>query len=81
VEVPTVKGQELLGGPQMIQLSLDGKRIFVTNSLFSSWDKQFYPDMVYLLSSYSQMYLHFLVKRQTRAPICCKSMWIPRRVA
>ena len=33
----------------MIQLSLDGKRIFVTNSLFSSWDKQFYPDMVCLL--------------------------------
>jgi len=33
------------GGPQMIQLSLDGKRLYVTNSLFSSWDDQFYPDM------------------------------------
>jgi hypothetical protein len=27
----------------MIQLSLDGKRLYVTNSLFSSWDDQFYP--------------------------------------
>ena len=29
----------------MLQLSLDGKRLYVTNSLFSSWDNQFYPDM------------------------------------
>jgi len=29
----------------MIQLSLDGKRLYVTNSLYSAWDKQFYPDM------------------------------------
>jgi selenium-binding protein 1 len=44
-EVATVKGHQLLGGPQMIQLSLDGRRLYVTNSLFSPWDKQFYPDM------------------------------------
>lgn len=31
------------GGAQMIQLSLDGKRLYVTTSLFSVWDKQFYP--------------------------------------
>ncbi|KAG2499289.1 hypothetical protein HYH03_002867 [Edaphochlamys debaryana] len=43
--IPTVKGVELRGGPQMFQLSLDGKRIYVTNSLFSPWDKQFYPDL------------------------------------
>ena len=30
----------------MIQLSLDGKRLYATNSLFSSWDKQFYPELV-----------------------------------
>ncbi|CAF1335925.1 unnamed protein product [Rotaria magnacalcarata] len=35
--------RSLTGGPQMIQLSLDGKRLYVTNSLFSSWDDQFYP--------------------------------------
>ncbi|RMZ53473.1 hypothetical protein APUTEX25_003295 [Auxenochlorella protothecoides] len=45
-EIPTVQGHKLLGGPQMIQLSLDGKRLYVTNSLFSPWDKQFYPDLV-----------------------------------
>ena len=40
-----VKGKKLIGGPQMIQLSLDGKRLYVTSSLFSTWDNQFYPDM------------------------------------
>ncbi|HEV2472833.1 MAG TPA: selenium-binding protein SBP56-related protein, partial [Chthonomonadales bacterium] len=25
--------------------SLDGKRLYVTNSLFSTWDNQFYPEM------------------------------------
>ena len=41
----SVQGHKLLGGPQMIQLSLDGKRLYVTNSLFSTWDNQFYPEM------------------------------------
>ncbi|MGB6041928.1 MAG: selenium-binding family protein [Pirellulales bacterium] len=40
-----VRGQMLGGGPQMLQLSLDGKRLYVTNSLYSVWDNQFYPDM------------------------------------
>lgn len=40
-----VKGQKLTGGPQMLQLSLDGKRLYVTNSLLSAWDNQFYPDI------------------------------------
>ncbi|EDV29663.1 uncharacterized protein TRIADDRAFT_19817 [Trichoplax adhaerens] len=34
------------GAPQMLQLSLDGKRLFVTTSLFSPWDKQFYPNLL-----------------------------------
>ena len=29
----------------MIQLSLDGKRLYVTTSLYSVWDNQFYPNM------------------------------------
>lgn len=41
-----VKEQRLYGSPQMLQLSLDGKRLYVTSSLFSPWDKQFYPDVV-----------------------------------
>lgn len=40
-----VAGRSLDGGPQMLQLSLDGKRLYVTNSLYSSWDNQFYPKM------------------------------------
>jgi selenium-binding protein 1 len=38
-------GRKLSGGPQMLQLSLDGRRLYVTNSLYSSWDNQFYPGM------------------------------------
>lgn len=30
----------------MVQLSLDGRRLYVTTSLFCVWDKQFYPDLV-----------------------------------
>src|SRR3982751_3326764 len=33
------------GEPQMIQLSLDGKRLYCTTSLLSGWDNQFYPQM------------------------------------
>uniref|UniRef100_A0A8C9YG67 Methanethiol oxidase n=1 Tax=Sander lucioperca TaxID=283035 RepID=A0A8C9YG67_SANLU len=40
-----VSGRRVSGGPQMLQLSLDGRRLYVTTSLFSGWDKQFYPDM------------------------------------
>src|SRR5258708_3326878 len=40
-----VQGHKLHGGPQMLQLSLDGKRLYVTNSLYSSWDNQFYPEL------------------------------------
>lgn len=39
------RGRKLVGGPQMLQLSLDGRRLYVTNSLLSSWDNQFYPQM------------------------------------
>jgi selenium-binding protein 1 len=39
------RGHDFGGGPQMLQLSLDGRRLYVTNSLYSSWDDQFYADM------------------------------------
>jgi selenium-binding protein 1 len=38
-------GELAAGGPQMLQLSLDGKRLYVTSSLYSAWDDQFYPEM------------------------------------
>ena len=37
--------RELSGGPNMLQLSYDGRRLYVTNSLYSTWDNQFYPGM------------------------------------
>jgi selenium-binding protein 1 len=42
---PSDAGRELNGGPQMLQLSLDGRRLYVTNSLYSTWDNQFYPEL------------------------------------
>ena len=43
-----LKGKKLWGGPQSLQLSLDGKRLYVTNSFFSAWDNQFYPEIAKL---------------------------------
>ena len=34
----------LNGGPQMVEVSRDGKRIYFTNSLYAPWDVQFYPE-------------------------------------
>src|SRR5215204_5805251 len=36
--------QPLNGGPQMVEVSRDGRRVYVTNSLYLPWDAQFYPD-------------------------------------
>jgi selenium-binding protein 1 len=38
------KSGPLQGGPQMVEISRDGRRVYFTNSLYSSWDDQFYPD-------------------------------------
>ncbi len=36
--------QALNGGPQMVEVSRDGRRVYVTNSLYLPWDAQFYPE-------------------------------------
>jgi selenium-binding protein 1 len=36
----------LNGGPQMVEVSRDGRRVYFTNSLYAPWDEQFYPDGV-----------------------------------
>jgi selenium-binding protein 1 len=33
----------LNGGPQMVEVSRDGKRVYLTNGLYTPWDNQFYP--------------------------------------
>lgn len=43
---PKKPNQPLNGAPQMVEISRDGKRIYFTNSLYSPWDEQFYPDGV-----------------------------------
>ncbi len=41
---PGSPDRPLNGGPQMVEVSRDGKRVYLTNSLYSPWDAQFYPD-------------------------------------
>jgi selenium-binding protein 1 len=41
---PAQPKNALNGGPQMVEVSRDGKRIYFTNSLYSPWDAQFYPE-------------------------------------
>jgi methanethiol oxidase len=43
---PAAPGTPLAGGPQMVEVSRDGRRVYLTNSLYGSWDDQFYPDGV-----------------------------------
>ena len=41
---PAAPQRPLNGGPQMVEVSRDGRRIYLTNSLYTPWDAQFYPD-------------------------------------
>jgi methanethiol oxidase len=43
---PGAPDERLAGGPQMVEVSRDGRRVYVTNSLYGAWDDQFYPDGV-----------------------------------
>jgi methanethiol oxidase len=36
----------LSGAPQMVEVSRDGRRVYLTNSLYGVWDDIFYPDGV-----------------------------------
>jgi len=40
------KSGPLNGGPQMVEVSRDGRRVYFTNSLYVPWDEQFYPEGV-----------------------------------
>ncbi|KAK4876637.1 hypothetical protein RN001_009143 [Aquatica leii] len=39
-----IKGKKLNGGPHRMQLSLDGKRLYVSSGLYTPWDRHLYPD-------------------------------------
>ncbi len=43
---PAAPDVPLAGGPQMVEVSRDGSRVYFTNSLYGAWDDQFYPDGV-----------------------------------
>ncbi|CAG4894830.1 selenium-binding family protein [Paraburkholderia gardini] len=41
---PAAPDNALNGGPQMVEISRDGKRVYFTNSLYGAVDSQFYPE-------------------------------------
>jgi methanethiol oxidase len=41
---PKKPSEPLNGGPQMVEVSRDGRRVYFTNSLYVPWDEQFYPE-------------------------------------
>ena len=41
---PRYAHRALNGGPQMVEISRDGRRVYLTNALYTPWDAQFYPD-------------------------------------
>ncbi|HEX6925200.1 MAG TPA: selenium-binding family protein [Longimicrobiaceae bacterium] len=41
---PSNPQRPLNGAPQMVEISRDGSRVYITNSLYSPWDAQFYPE-------------------------------------
>jgi methanethiol oxidase len=43
---PAAPDLPLGGGPQMIEISRDGRRVYASNSLYASWDEIFYPEGV-----------------------------------
>lgn len=40
-----IKGKRIEGGAQMLQLSLDGKRLYVNTQLYTIWDFQMQSPM------------------------------------
>ncbi len=43
---PASPDAPLAGGPQMVEVSRDGRRVYVTTSLYGAWDDQFFPSGV-----------------------------------
>ena len=43
---PAAPDLPLQGAPQMVEVSRDGRRVYLTNSLYAAWDDIFYPDGV-----------------------------------
>jgi methanethiol oxidase len=43
---PAAPDELLARGPQMVEISRDGRRVYLTNSLYATWDEIFYPDGV-----------------------------------
>ncbi|HTI18825.1 MAG TPA: selenium-binding protein SBP56-related protein [Trinickia sp.] len=41
---PGARGRPLNGGPQMVEVSRDGQRVYFTNSLYGAIDDQLYPE-------------------------------------
>lgn len=56
-----IKNRRLEGGPQMMQLSLDGTRLYVSSSLYSPWDKMVCIILINFLQQFKRFKFHFLM--------------------
>ncbi|CAD6186619.1 unnamed protein product [Caenorhabditis auriculariae] len=45
-KIAQMRGVDFRGGPASMQLSKDGKRLYVCNSFYKAWDAQFYPELI-----------------------------------
>ncbi len=58
---------------------LDGTRLYVTTSLFSPWDKQFYPDMVtkvlYLILSFCRKFDGLRIVERLLSEVFTQMWW------
>lgn len=61
-------GRRLEGAPQMLQLSLDGKRLYVSSSLYSPWDRQ-----VRVFSNYFDLAIDNVYDRESKLTLIKKS--------
>jgi selenium-binding protein 1 len=61
---PHANGKPYGGGPQMIEISRDGKRVYFTNSLYSTWDTQFYPGGIAGVQAMCKVNGHFELDRE-----------------
>nr|XP_041577117.1 methanethiol oxidase isoform X3 [Taeniopygia guttata] len=74
-----IQGKQIPGGPQMLQLSLDGRRLYVSTSLFSAWDRQFYPGLINPFVFSQSHFFPFSLVFTGRARCCCSWTWTRSR--
>ena len=59
----------------MVEVSRDGRRVYVTNSLYGAWDDQFYPDGVGALDGEARRRRRTAASRSTSGSSRTATSW------